>query len=404
MAQDSFLHLARPLGPVQIGTQPSTAPLNVSVQPQAIFAILDHSLRRPQDQERVIGTLLGVRSEDGTEVEIRNCYAVPHTETQEQVEVDMDYQKQMLQLHLRANPKEVLLGWYATSSDLNTFSALIQNFYGQQGDGTWPHPAIHLTVSTVPGKDIEAKTYISAPVGVTAERAADSCLFIPVPHEIKYGEADRSGLELISGAKDREDRSQMLQTDIDTLERAIEQVLEMIDRVSNYVSNVLDEEAEPSSALGQFLMNTLSLAPKVDAEDIERDLYVLLLSVSCVSLANSVPAATTTSKTFSLSHTSPTPSAPKSTCQTVSQLPPSPWAPRPPPPKSPARRATRTKNVATTTTKTAVNRTAPPPRPRRLHPRRLSLFHKTAHPFHVYFNLFLCSNTSGKKGGLSQST
>lgn len=389
MAQDSFLHLARPLGPVQIGTQPSTAPLNVSVQPQAIFAILDHSLRRPQDQERVIGTLLGVRSEDGTEVEIRNCYAVPHTETQEQVEVDMDYQKQMLQLHLRANPKEVLLGWYATSSDLNTFSALIQNFYGQQGDGTWPHPAIHLTVSTVPGKDIEAKTYISAPVGVTAERAADSCLFIPVPHEIKYGEADRSGLELISGAKDREDRSQMLQTDIESLERAIEQVLEMIERVSNYVSNVLDEEAEPSSALGQFLMNTLSLAPKVDAEDIERDLYVLPLSVSRVSFANSL-TATTTSKMFSLSHTSPTPSAPKSTCQTVSQPLPSPWAPRPPTPKSPARRAaTRTKNAATTTTRTAVNRTAPPPRPKRLHPQRLSLFSQNRTPFHVYFNSFL---------------
>lgn len=369
MAQDSFLHLARPLGPVQIGAQPSTAPLNVTVQPQAIFAILDHSLRRPQDQERVIGTLLGVRSEDGTEVEIRNCYAVPHTETQEQVEVDMDYQKQMLQLHLRANPKEVLLGWYATSSDLNTFSALIQNFYGQQGDGTWPHPAIHLTVSTVPGKDIEAKTYISAPVGVTAERAADSCLFIPVPHEIKYGDAERSGLELVSGAKEREDRSQMMQTDIETLERAIEQVLEMIERVSNYVSNVLDEEAEPSSALGQFLMNTLSLAPKVDAQDIERDLYVFL-QPRVQSLANMLPA-TTTSKTSSSSPTSPTPSAHKSTCQTASPPPLSPWAARQTPRKSPAKRATRTKNAAT---KTAANRTVPttptptplPPRPKHL--------------------------------------
>jgi translation initiation factor 3 subunit F len=390
MAQDSFLHLARPLGPVQIGTQPSTAPLNVSVQPQAIFAILDHSLRRPQDQERVIGTLLGVRSEDGTEVEIRNCYAVPHTETQEQVEVDMDYQKQMLQLHLRANPKEVLLGWYATSSDLNTFSALIQNFYGQQGDGTWPHPAIHLTVSTVPGKDIEAKTYISAPVGVTAERAADSCLFIPVPHEIKYGEADRSGLELISGAKDKEDRSQMLQTDIESLERAIEQVLEMIERVSNYVSNVLDEEAEPSSALGQFLMNTLSLAPKVDVEDIERDLYVLPTSVFCVSSANHLSTATTTSKMFSLSHTSPTPSVPKSTCQTVSQPLPLLWALRPPPPlKSPARRATTTKSAATTTTRTAVNRTAPPLRPKRLNLRRLRLFSQKSAPFSCLLKLFL---------------
>lgn len=241
---------------------------------QALFSILDHSLRRNPDQERVIGTLLGVRSEDGTEIEIRNCYAVPHTETQEQVEVDMDYQKQMLQLHLRANPREVLVGWYATSAELNTFSALIQNFYGQQGDGTWPHPAVHLTVSTVPGKDIEARTYISAPIGVTAERAADSCLFIPVPHEIKYGEAEKSGLELISTAKDTEGREQAILTDIESLERAVEQVLEMLDRVSNYVNNVLDEEAQPSSALGQFLMNALSLTPKVDPADIERDLYV----------------------------------------------------------------------------------------------------------------------------------
>jgi len=288
-ATDSFLHLARPLGPAPLGAQPSTAPLNVAIQPQAVFSILDHSLRRPAEQERVIGTLLGTRSEDGTEIEIRNCYAVPHTETAEQVEVDMDYQKQMLALHLRANPREVLVGWYATSSDLNTFSALIQNFYSQQGDGTWPHPAVHLTVSTVPGQDIESKTYISAPIGVTAERAADSCLFIPVPHEIKYGEAERSGLELISSAKDREDRSQEVMTDLDSLERAIQHVLDMLERVSNYVNNVLDEEAEPSSALGQFLMNALSLAPKVEPADIERDFNAHIQDVLVVSyLANTI--------------------------------------------------------------------------------------------------------------------
>lgn len=197
----SFLHLARPLGPAAVNTQPSTAPLNVVIQPQAIFSILDHSTRRNIDQNRVIGTLLGSRSEDGTEVEIRNCFAVGHTEAADQVEVDMEYQKTMLALHLKANPKEILVGWYATSTELNTFSALIQNFYGGQGDGTWPHPAVHLTVSTDPGKEIEVNTYISAPVGVTQERAMDSAAFIPVPYEIRYGDADRSGLELIGGAK-----------------------------------------------------------------------------------------------------------------------------------------------------------------------------------------------------------
>lgn len=311
----SYLHLARPLAPASISSAaPTTAPINCSILPQALFSILDHASRRPADQERVIGTLLGVRSEDGTEVEIRNCYAVPHTESAEQVEVDMDYQKAMLGLHLRANPKEVLVGWYATSSDLNTFSALIQNFYSQQGEGTWPHPAVHLTVSTIAGQDIDAHTYISAPIGVTAERAADSCLFIPVPHEIKYGEAEKSGLELIAGAKEREDRTLLMQTDLETLENAIEQVLEMLERVSNYVSNVLDEEVDSSSALGQYLMNTLSLAPKVDSEDIERDLYVPQSSSGILTLKLS--AATTMFKTFCLSRILRTRSARRSIFRT----------------------------------------------------------------------------------------
>jgi translation initiation factor 3 subunit F len=239
---------------------------------QAVFSILDHSLRRNADQERVIGTLLGTRSEDGTEVEIRSTFAVGHTETTDQVEVDMEYQKQMLALHLRANPREVLVGWYATASELNTFSALIQNFYSGQGDGTWPHPAVHLTVSTEPGKDIETRAYISAPVGVTAERAADSAAFIPVPYEIRYGEAEKSGLETIAAAKDVESRSTNMFTDVEALERAIEEVLGMIDRVSRYVESVMDEETPASTALGQFLLNTLALAPKVEPADIERDL------------------------------------------------------------------------------------------------------------------------------------
>lgn len=268
----TFLHVSRPLGPASMAAQPSTSPVSVLVQPQALFSILDHSTRRPKDQDRVIGTLLGTRSDDGSEITIQNCYAVPHTENAEQVEVDMEYQKTMLSMQLRANPKEVLVGWYATSSELNTFSALIQNFYGQQGDGTYPHPAVHLTVSTDPGQPPEVRTYIGAPIGVTSERTDDSCSFIPVPHEVKYGEAERSGLETISGAKDREDRSVGLIGDIEGLERSVEHVLEMVERVGKYVSDVLDEEAEPSTALGQFLLNALSLAPKVDSADMEKDL------------------------------------------------------------------------------------------------------------------------------------
>jgi translation initiation factor 3 subunit F len=75
----------------------------------ALFSILDHYLRRKDEQERVIGTLLGTRTE--TEVEVRNCFAVLHSETSERVAVDMEYHRTMFELHQKVNPKEVIVGW-----------------------------------------------------------------------------------------------------------------------------------------------------------------------------------------------------------------------------------------------------------------------------------------------------
>lgn len=257
---------------------------------QALFSILDHSARRPPDQTRVIGTLLGTRSDtDESQVTIHSSFAVGHTETTDQVEVDMEYQKNMLNLHLRANPKEILVGWYATSSELNTFSALIQNHYGSQGEGTFPYPAVHMTVSSQPGKDIEVRTYISSAVGVTPERAADSAAFIPVPYTIAYSDADRSGLDVIQSAKDSEGRATTILTDIEQLEQNIEDTLGMLDRVAKYVENVIEEETEPSTALGQYLLNALALAPKVEAADVERDFNNHIQDVLTVSyLANTI--------------------------------------------------------------------------------------------------------------------
>lgn len=237
----------------------------------------------------MIGTLLGVRSDDGTEVEIRNCFGVGHNESQEQVEVDMEYHKTMLGLHLKANPREVLVGWYATSPELNTFSALIQNFYASNGEGTFPHPAVHLTLSTIPGKDIAIQTYISSAVGVNPDRIADSCLFVPVPHEIRYAESEKSGLELIAGAENNENRTAAIMTDIGALERAITDVLGMLDRVSDYVARVIKGESPTSTAIGKFLMNTVTLAPKVNAADVERMFNAHIQDVLMVSyLANTI--------------------------------------------------------------------------------------------------------------------
>jgi translation initiation factor 3 subunit F len=94
----------------------SRTPTTVTIHPVALFSILDHYLRRKDDQDRVIGTLLGVRvgatSVGETEtVEVRSSFAVLHSETSEQVAVDMEYHRTMYELHHKVNPREVIVGW-----------------------------------------------------------------------------------------------------------------------------------------------------------------------------------------------------------------------------------------------------------------------------------------------------
>ncbi|KAG5939831.1 hypothetical protein E4U59_002856 [Claviceps monticola] len=293
VATERFIHLSRPLTHSNAGLQSSIAPLTVNIQPQAVFSILDHATRRDSRETaqstRVIGALVGTRSEDGTEVEVRSCFAIPHTEEEDQVEVDVEYQKHMLALTLKASPREVLLGWYTTSPELNSFSALIQNFFASAETGTAPHPAVHMTISTEPGQNIQTRCYISAPVAVNAERAAESCLFIQVPHKIIYGDADRSALDAIANAQNNETRSAPLVSDIESLGHSIEQTLSLLDRVSEWINGVLDEEVEPNNALGQLLMSALSLTPKVDASQIEHDFNNHIQDVLMVSyLANTI--------------------------------------------------------------------------------------------------------------------
>ncbi|KAL2887527.1 Eukaryotic translation initiation factor 3 subunit F [Ceratocystis lukuohia] len=288
----NFLHLARPVVPTQAGLNISSSPVTVNIQSQAVLSILDHALRRDIDNNqttRGIGALVGSRSEDGSEVEVRSTFAIPHKENADQVEMDLEYQKHMLALTLKASPRDSLLGWYTTSHELNSFSALIQNFFSSPETGTAPHPAVHLTMSTDPAADIETRCYISAPVAVNAERAAESCMFIRVPHKVLTSEAEQSALEAISGAKDSDTRTAPLVSDIEGLSRSLETTLDHLSRVSEWVSGVLDEEEEPNTSIGQFLMNSLSLTPKVSAEQIDRDFNNHIQDVLMVSyLANTI--------------------------------------------------------------------------------------------------------------------
>ncbi|KAG7445178.1 Mov34-domain-containing protein [Guyanagaster necrorhizus] len=237
-------------------------PMSVTIHPVALFSILDHYLRRTDKQDRVLGTLLGTRTDTG--VEVRSSFAVLHSETSEQVAVDMDYHRTMYDLHHKVNSKEVIVGWYSTGSNLNTFSALIQNFYSQE---TAPHQAIHVALNTGVDDSEPAgiKAYFSAPVGVFPR--PENCVFVPVPVELRFHDTERSGLDLLtSTATSPNSTSNQPLSDLEILEQSIQNVSDMLDRVLAYVRSVLAGEIKGDPALGRYLMDTLGAS----TDDLEK--------------------------------------------------------------------------------------------------------------------------------------
>ncbi|ELU45564.1 eukaryotic translation initiation factor 3 [Rhizoctonia solani AG-1 IA] len=244
------------------GPRPVTT---VTLHPVALFSILDHFLRRNESQERVIGTLLGIRTE--TEIEVKSSFAVVHNETDEQVALDMDYHRTMYDLHQKVNPKEVIVGClrYSTGTDLNTYSALIQNFYSQE---TAPYQAVHVVLDTGVREGINqgVKAYVSSPVGVHPK--PENAVFLPVPCELRLQEAEL--MDLLNVAAKGTKYTASPGAELEVLEQAIASISDMIERVLVYVRQVINGETEGDPSVGRYLLDTLKASStSLDKEKIE---------------------------------------------------------------------------------------------------------------------------------------
>jgi len=241
--------------------------VSCKIHPVVIFSILDHFVRRTENQDRTIGTLLGVPSDSGSGViEIRNCFPFPHVEG-DQVAVDMEFHRNMYNLHRKTSPNEVIVGWYATGLEINENSVVIHDFYGKEiGANSIP---IHLLVDTGLTNDtMGIKVYTGTSLSF-AEKTLGS-FFQPIPLEMITLGADKIGLDVLSRARKDDLGSASLLSDLDTLEASIVKLLELLEKVSDYVDAVSANTIVGDNQIGRFLTKAVALLPKSDMEAMER--------------------------------------------------------------------------------------------------------------------------------------
>ncbi|GAM23636.1 hypothetical protein SAMD00019534_068110, partial [Acytostelium subglobosum LB1] len=236
---------------------------SVKIHPVVIFNILDHYIRRNEGQDRVIGTLLGYNN-DGV-IEIKNCFPVVHSEG-DQIAVEMEFHRKMLDLHMKASPREPIIGWYATGCDINENSVIINNFYREEMNGT----PIHLTVDTGLTNDTMGIHAYHAHALTDHPEASLGTYFAPLPLEILTFEAENAGLDALTGngansaqlQQDDPTSSVSMLSELESLQGSLAKLDQILDNVYQYISAVEKGEIQGDPRIGRFLAKTIQSLPK----------------------------------------------------------------------------------------------------------------------------------------------
>jgi len=229
---------------------------HVIVHPLVLLSVLDHHSRRQEADGRVIGTLLGRR--DGNKIEITNCFAVPHAERGDEVAIGKDFNKQMLALHLRGNPRETLMGWYASTAEplIADTSSLIHEFYaGESEDGD----PVHLVVDTRLLTDaLPISAYKSTSVQIQGEALAN--LFHPVRLTFQSTESAAICLDSMM-SKDT------VNTNTIGLQASMETLLSLLETTCEHVEAVVNGTLPADPTVGRTIADTLAVIPKIRSFD-----------------------------------------------------------------------------------------------------------------------------------------
>ncbi|XP_071806182.1 eukaryotic translation initiation factor 3 subunit F-like [Asterias amurensis] len=237
-------------------------PRECHVHPVALFSIVDSFERRNDEAARVIGTLLGTNI-NGI-VEITNCFCVPHNESEDEVAVDMEFAKNMYDLHKKVNANETIIGWYATGADISDHSLLIHEYYSRECTNP-----VHLTIdTTVTDFKMSTKVWIRQTMGVPDK--SKGTVFTPIKMVPVCHQPERVGLDTLIRGQASGRRTMETVSDLQHVGKASAKLQEMIAIVLSYVDDVMSGKIASDNQIGRFLMDLVANVPKLDPEEFER--------------------------------------------------------------------------------------------------------------------------------------
>jgi len=239
--------------------------------PQRVFTILDAYVRRPENAQRAIGTLLGYVAE-GNILQVTDAFTVVHQDNDNYgVLMDQEYHRQMVKLRQKVSPKEMVVGWFCTGSEIQDSSVVIHNFYLKPSEsGFQPtqllQTPIHMIVDTeLTKKQLTIKAFLSKVTNV-----ADTLVqFHEIPLKIESLASEKTGIAMLLRAREMQGESGATISNIDAFRNALERLRDLFQKCKNYSANVLSGSIEGDASVGRELTRVLCAEPFFNVEAFE---------------------------------------------------------------------------------------------------------------------------------------
>lgn len=236
----------------------------MKVSPSVIMSILNSHTRRPTKESHIIGALLG-EVRDGI-VYVTECFAVTFKEYNEAndelcVVINKEYFLNMLSMHLHNNKKEVFVGWYTTPQSnaeaINDTSALYNEFFKE----FHPNPVSLVVDTTLKNDMLNIKGYINKETKLNGEVLSST--FYELKVDIEFNDSESTIFyHMIYNNKNPNNNSRVFLSTIDSVTnlttKSIENFMEIIENINNYIDAVLSGRIEANSAIGMELMDIIN--------------------------------------------------------------------------------------------------------------------------------------------------
>ncbi|UKJ89704.1 hypothetical protein MACJ_002957 [Theileria orientalis] len=248
------------------------------IHPTVIFTILDSYMRREEGQYNVIGTLLGIVCEGNT-VEITDSFVDRHSLTDEGLlQIIKDHHENMYELKQKINPKEQVVGWFCTGSEMTELTCAVHGWFKQFNSVSmfYPNPnlyePIHLLVdATCDSGSMMMKAYVQLPLTITK----DACFqFHEVDLELLVSPSDTAGISFLLKSLDNSKNRKPLTAETlspNTFTNSLLKLKDLLDKCLKVVEAAMDNRGvKINPEIGRFLLKTVSTEKLMSLQKMEK--------------------------------------------------------------------------------------------------------------------------------------